>query len=282
VEWVEAVHPAAHVERIRSLCEAGGGMIDLDTVASPGSYEAALHGAGAVCSLAASVLEGSASTGFCAMRPPGHHAETATAMGFCLFNSVAVGARYAIDRLDAERVLVLDWDVHHGNGTNEVFHASADILFASIHQSPLYPGSGPLSDVGEDAGRGYSHNLPVPPGSGRETFLGLVQHVIAPAARSFRPGLILISAGYDAHRVDPLASCSLESEHYRELAAAVRALGDELGAPVGATLEGGYELDALAESVACTLEGLTDAEPPAEVEPDPVVSRAVEALSQYW
>src|SRR6185436_1426485 len=195
----------------------------------------------------------------------GHHAERATAMGFCFFNNVAIAAQHALGS-GAERVLILDWDVHHGNGTNDIFHARDDVLFASIHQSPLYPGSGPLSDVGTGAGEGFSLNLPVPPGSGERTFLSLVQHVVAPAAREFKPQIVLVSAGYDAHRDDPLASCELEDSSYAALAACVR----ELGLPAGVVLEGGYALGALARSVAATLEALGDGVAAPSVEPDPV------------
>jgi acetoin utilization deacetylase AcuC-like enzyme len=276
-----AVHPEEHVERIRAAAEAGGGQLDADTVVSRGSYRAAMHAAGAACALVDELLAGRAPFGFCGLRPPGHHAERATAMGFCLFNNVAVGAQHALEA-GAERVLVLDWDVHHGNGTNEVFHSRDDVLFASIHQSPLYPGTGPLLDSGSGAGEGHSLNLPVPPGSEERTFLALVQHVVAPAARAFGPDLILVSAGYDAHRDDPLASCSLEDASFAALAAQVRELGAELGAPVGAVLEGGYELGALARSVAATLEALGGDSPPPDVEPDAVTVAAAQHLSHWW
>ena len=278
---VTAVHPAEHVEAIRSAAAAGGGHLDADTVLSEGSYRAAMHGAGAACAMVEELLGGRAPFAFCGTRPPGHHAERATAMGFCLFNNVAVAAQRALG-LGAERVLVLDWDVHHGNGTNDIFHRRSDVLFASIHQSPLYPGTGPLHDTGAGEGEGYSLNLPVPPGATGGTFLSLVQHVVAPVAREFRPGLILVSAGYDAHREDPLASCSLDDEAYADLAAEVRGLGRELDAPVGVVLEGGYALDALARSVAATLEALGADEGPARVEPDAVTARAAEHLSRWW
>jgi acetoin utilization deacetylase AcuC-like enzyme len=227
------------------------------------------------------LLAGAAPFGFCAMRPPGHHAERAAAMGFCLFNNVAIAAQHALGN-GAQRVLVLDWDVHHGNGTNDIFHSRDDVLFASIHQSPLYPGTGPLSDVGSGAGEGYSLNLPVPPGSGGQTFAALVQHVVAPAAREFRPAIVLVSAGYDAHREDPLASCELEDASYAALAACVRELATELGVPVGVVLEGGYALGALARSVAATIEALGGDTPAPDVEPDPATARAVEHLARWW
>ena len=278
---VTAIHPEAYVEAIRLAAEAGGGYLDADTVLSRGSYGAALHAAGGACAMVEELLSGRAPFGFCGMRPPGHHAERATAMGFCLFNNVAIAAQRALD-LGAGRVLVLDWDVHHGNGTNDIFHSRADVLFSSIHQSPLYPGTGALHDTGAGEGEGHSLNLPVPPGATGETFLSLVQHVVAPAARAFQPGLILVSAGYDAHRDDPLASCELDDGSYGHLAAAVRELGRELGVPVGVVLEGGYALDALARSVAATLEALGGEGDAPEVDPDQVTARAAEHLSRWW
>jgi acetoin utilization deacetylase AcuC-like enzyme len=277
-----AVHPEAYVRSVREMSEAGGGAFDPDTVASAGSFGAALHGAGGACALADALVAREAPFGFCGLRPPGHHAEPARAMGFCLFNNVAVAARHALDALGVERVFVLDWDVHHGNGTNDIFHGSPEVLFASIHQSPLYPGTGPLSDVGSGEGEGFSLNLPVPPGSGESTWLALVEHVVVPAAREFRPELILVSAGFDAHRADPLAQCRLETESFASMALQVRALGEEVGAPVGAVLEGGYDLGALAQSVAVTLAAFAEGgeAPPAEA--DAVTERAASAVGRYW
>src|SRR5918999_5669215 len=200
---LHAVHPESYVESIRRFSESGGGALDPDTVASAGSFGAALHAAGGACALVEALLAGEASTGFCGLRPPGHHAEPEVAMGFCLFNNVAIAARHALDSLGMRRVFVLDWDVHHGNGTNDVFYASREVLFASIHQFPLYPGTGHLAESGAGDGEGYTINLPVPPGSGEDVWLSLVEHVALPAARAFEPDLILVSAGVDAHPADP-------------------------------------------------------------------------------
>src|SRR3954471_13441917 len=250
-----AVHPTDHVRFIRELSEMGGGAIDMDTALSEGSYEAALHGAGGVCDAVDAVLDG-ARCAFSAHRPPGHHAEAARAMGFCLFNSVAVAARWALDRRGLERVLILDWDVHHGNGTNDIFHATDEVLFVSIHESPLYPGTGPAGDVGSGPGTGYTVNLPVPAGSGDETFVSLVRHVVGPLARAYDPELVLVSAGYDAHRDDPLAGCRVTDAGYAAMAAWVREIAAEAGAPLAVVLEGGYELGALARGVRVTMEAL--------------------------
>ena len=254
-EQLERVHSAAHVDAVESLCADGGGMLDLDTVASPRSYAAALHAAGGAAWAARELLADGRRAAFCGMRPPGHHAEQARAMGFCLFNNVAVAAAEAL-AAGAERVLVLDWDVHHGNGTEAIFAADPRVLYASIHESPLYPGTGPASYEGEGAGEGYTINLPVGARSGRDEFCGLVEHVVVPVARAFEPDLIAISAGYDAHRADPLASCLLEADDYADMAAAIRELASSLGVPVLVCLEGGYSPSALAESVVATIAAL--------------------------
>jgi acetoin utilization deacetylase AcuC-like enzyme len=282
IDVLTAVHPPDYVAQIRAVSEAGGGAFDPDTVASAGSYLAALHAAGGACAMVEALVSGEAQLGFCGLRPPGHHAEPAVAMGFCLFNNVAVAARHALDSLGVERVVVFDWDVHHGNGTNDIFHADPRVLFASIHQSPLYPGTGPLTDVGAGPGEGYTINLPVPPGSGEDVWLSLVEHVVAPAARAFEPQLVLVSAGFDAHRDDPLADCRLDVGAFAQMALHVRALADGLGAPVGAVLEGGYDLSALALSSAATLEALAAGGVPRSSERHPLADRAADRLATYW
>src|SRR5436190_2565570 len=283
MEQLERIHTPEHIERIRTMAAAGGGWFDADTVASEGSWEAALHSAGAACALVDALMTGEAPTAFAGTRPPGHHCEAGRPMGFCLFNNVAVAAQHALDAHGVERVAVFDWDVHHGNGTNDIFHARRDVLYISIHQSPLYPGSGPLRDVGSGDGEGYTVNLPVPPGSGEPIWLSLVEHVVTPVLRSFEPDLILVSAGFDAHRADPLAQCMLATESFAKMATHVASTASSLGVPFGSVLDGGYDLDALAASVAATLEAFADESgQPESAEPDEVTARAAAVVKRYW
>jgi len=284
-ETLLAVHPRDYVRSIEVASLRGGGALDLDTVVSEGSYEAAMHAAGgAVAMVDLLVGEGAGHAAFCGLRPPGHHAEPERAMGFCLFNNMAVAARHAQDAHGIERVLILDWDVHHGNGTDDIFSSDPGVLFVSIHQWPLYPGTGAASDVGSGAGEGWTVNLPVPPGSGDETFVSHVEHLVAPLARAWRPELVLLSAGYDAHRDDPLADCQVTDAGYAAMAATARRVADEVAAPIGTVLEGGYELGALARSVLATLDAL-GADSPAAVESlplHPLTAEARDRAARYW
>ncbi len=252
-EMLELVHTARHVRAIRELCEAGGGEVDPDTFVGEASYRAALHAAGGACEMTRALLAGEASVAFAGIRPSGHHAEADRAMGFCLFDNVAVAAAFAIAEHGLGRVLVLDWDVHHGNGTAEIFRERDDVLFASLHQSPLYPGTGPLRDTGSGAGEGYTINLPVPPGTGEELWLDLFDRVLLPAARVYEPELVLVSCGVDAHRADPLAHCLLETSTFVAMAQRTRDLAASLGVPLGLVQEGGYRSDVLAECVCAML-----------------------------
>lgn len=281
---IHAVHPAAYVTAIRELCESGGGWIDGDTVVSPGSYEAALRSAGGAVAMAQALVTGKAPYGASLHRPPGHHAEATRAMGFCLFDSVAIAAQHAIDSGAVERVMIVDWDVHHGNGTNAIFHGSDRVLFLSIHQAPLYPGTGPASDVGDGAGRGWSVNLPVPPGSGDETFVSLVADVAVPLLAASGAGLLLISAGFDAHVDDPLAGCEVTDDGYRAMTAALRAAAEARGVPIGVVLEGGYDLGALVRGTLATLETLSGDEAPAapQVPLHPLAEAARERLDEFF
>jgi acetoin utilization deacetylase AcuC-like enzyme len=282
-ETLTAIHPERHVRAIEQLC-LGGGAIDADTIVGEASYEAALRAAGGAVRLVDLLLDDDAPTGFSALRPPGHHAEPTRAMGFCLFDNVAVAAQHALDAHGLERVLVLDWDVHHGNGTNAAFHASSSVLFVSLHESPLYPGTGPASDVGSGAGTGFTVNLPVAAGAGDAVHASLLEHVVVPLARAYAPQLVLVSAGFDAHRDDPLAGLELTEDGFAALAGTLRRLAAELEVPLGAVLEGGYDLRALAASTAATLRVLTAPDPPAalDVAVVPEARAAVARLAPHW
>jgi acetoin utilization deacetylase AcuC-like enzyme len=279
---IELIHEPRLIAQIERLAAAGGGSVDLDTVVGEASYRAALHAAGGACEMVRALLAGEATLGFSAARPPGHHAEAQRAMGFCLFNSAAIAAALAIAELGARRVFILDWDVHHGDGTNDIFRATNAVLFASIHQSGAFPGTGPLSDGGARAGEGYSINLPVQSGSHEDAWFSLLEHVVVPAAEEFQPDLVLISAGYDGHRDDRQGSCELEASSFAEMARYVRGLGERTGAPVGAVLEGGYALDALAAAVCATMEALAGDEPAGSVAPDFFTSRAASHVGFHW
>ncbi|HEY1509531.1 MAG TPA: histone deacetylase [Solirubrobacteraceae bacterium] len=283
-----AVHPQAYVDTIARVAGDGGGHLDADTLMSEGSYEAALHAAGGAVALVDLLLDGDATTVFSAHRPPGHHALPNRAMGFCLFNNVAVAATHAVRSRGLERVLILDWDVHHGNGTNDIFHASNEVLFVSIHESPLYPGTGPATDVGSGDGRGYTVNIPVSAGADDALYRSLVDHVVVPLAVAYEPQLVLISAGFDAHRDDPLATCALTEEGFAEMARSMRRCCAELEAPLGAVLEGGYALGALARSVAATMEVLgasgsaVNGNNGSDVAIGPAAAAARERLAEWW
>jgi acetoin utilization deacetylase AcuC-like enzyme len=280
---LELVHSSAHVRSILELSRAGGGAIDADTFVGEASFRAAAHAAGGACAMTRALLAGEAPIGFCGVRPSGHHAEPDRAMGFCLFNNVAVAAELAIRELGAGRVFILDWDVHHGNGTAEAFRERADVLFASIHQSPLYPGTGRLQDAGSGEGEGYTINLPVPPGSGHAQWLSLLEHIVLPVAVAFGPDLVLLSAGFDAHREDPLASCCLETESFAQMAGHVRDMAAAAAIPVGVVLEGGYNQRVLPECVRSTLaafagEGEARSAPAEAL----ITARAAAQVGRYW
>jgi acetoin utilization deacetylase AcuC-like enzyme len=206
-------------------------------------------------------------------------------MGFCLFNNIAVAARFALDARGLERVMILDWDVHHGNGTNDIFHETDRVLLVSIHQWPLYPGTGPLEDIGSGEGRGFTVNLPVPPGTGNAVYRSLVEHVAVPLVSAYRPQLTLISAGFDAHFEDPLGECSVTEEGFGAMTRAMRRACEAVGSPLGCVLEGGYALGALGRSVAATMEALrTPPVAPArdQVAVTPAAAQALARLADRW
>ena len=246
-EQIARVHPPELVRALlAAVPQAGQAMIDGDTILSPGSGEAALRAAGAVCAAVDAVMSGDVRNAFCAVRPPGHHAEPDQPMGFCLFNNVAIGAAHARAAHGLTRIAVLDFDVHHGNGTQAAFEADADLFFASSHQSPLYPGTGSVVERGV----GNIFNAPLAPGSGGAEFRAAWAERLLPALRAFKPEFVLISAGFDAHEDDPLANLNLTDEDYAWITREILAVADECcEGRVVSTLEGGYDLDALMGSV---------------------------------
>ncbi len=252
-EQLLRAHDAALVDLIVSAApKAAYARIDGDTVMCPHSLEAALRAAGAVCAAVDATIDGTNTSAFCAVRPPGHHAAHDQAMGFCLFNSVAVGAAHALAR-GIERVAIVDFDVHHGNGTQDIFWDDARVMYASTHQWPLYPGTGARSETGA----GNIVNAPLPPGSGSREFRAACEQVVLPALRAFRPQLLMISAGFDAHALDPLADMNLDAGDYawitREL---VEIAVEHAGGRIVSSLEGGYSLTALRQSTAAHVTAL--------------------------
>lgn len=257
-EQIARVHPEHYIAAVQqAIPEEGHAYLDGDTPVSPGSWNAALRAAGAVCAGVDAVLGGEAKRAFCAVRPPGHHAEPEHAMGFCLFNNIAIGAAQARSVHGLERVAVVDFDVHHGNGTQAAFWDDGGFFFASTHQYPLYPGSGSPQETGR---AGNILNATLPPGAGSEAFRQVFSKTVMPALSDYRPELILISAGFDAHRSDPLANLNLESEDFHWATRELCRLAEESAqGRVVSTLEGGYDLEALAESATEHVLALLDA-----------------------
>ena len=261
VEYVEAdpatesrvatVHDPDYVAAVRSFCEDGGGSWDADTVAVAATWEAALASAGLATWVAGEALAGAdgRETPFSLGRPPGHHAVADDAMGFCFINNAAVAAQHAIDEGGADRVAILDWDVHHGNGTQDIFYDRGDVYYASIHERGLYPGTGAVEERGAGDGDGTTLNVPFPPGNGDAAYLATIEEVIGPALAAFDPDLLLVSAGFDAHEHDPISRMRVTTEGYGLLTDALRDLADRTDAGLGFVLEGGYGLDTLSDSV---------------------------------
>jgi len=249
---IERVHTGEYLDRLERFCELGGGPLDPDTSVSTASWEAALLGAGSGLAAVDALEAGTGDAAFCAVRPPGHHAVAARAMGFCLINNVAVTASHLRERGD--RVLVLDWDAHHGNGTQDMFFSDPDVMYVSMHESPLYPGTGRIDDVGSGPGTGTTVNFPLPAGATGDVYRAAIDDVVAPLAAAFRPDWVLVSAGYDAHRADPLTGLGLSAGDYADLTRAVMELGPRRR--IVCFLEGGYDLDALRDSVAATVSTL--------------------------
>jgi acetoin utilization deacetylase AcuC-like enzyme len=261
---LELIHPAGYIDAVEEFCAAGGGRIDADTGASPESYDVAVLAAGAGLTAVEQLDAGAGSAAFCAVRPPGHHALATRSMGFCIFNNVAVTAAVLATR--GERVLIVDFDAHHGNGTQALFYDDPRVLYVSMHEWPLYPGTGALDEIGHGDGAGTTVNFPLPAGATGDVYLAAIGDVIEPLAASWQPTWLLISAGFDAHRLDPLTGLGLSSGDYADMTSRLIRL-----VPPGrvvAFLEGGYDLDALADSTAACLSALAGS----EYRPEPATS----------
>jgi acetoin utilization deacetylase AcuC-like enzyme len=251
---IGAVHHPRMLEHTQRMAMFGGGMLNPDTYLVPESWDAATFAAGTVARAVEAVIAGEANNAFALVRPPGHHATPSTAMGFCLINNVAVAAHVARKQLGVERVAIIDWDTHHGNGTQDIFYDDPNVLFISSHTYPFYPGTGHWQEMGSGQGKGTTLNIPLPPGTGDESFARLYDEVVARAVRRFDPQLIIVSAGYDCHWADPLAPMRMSIAGYARLAQFVYNLADEVcNGRLVLALEGGYNLQALAANVVASL-----------------------------
>jgi len=261
LDAVLRIHDASYVERLQSVSMLGGAHLDSDTYLNAHSYAAALAAAGGLIRIIDTVLSGEADNGFALSRPPGHHALPDLGMGFCLLANVAIGARWAQDWREVDRVLIVDLDVHHGNGTQDIFYADPSVMFFSIHESPHYPGTGAAVETGAGEGKGTTINIPFPAYVGDEGYLAAIRQILAPAAREFEPELILVSAGFDAHWMDPLADMRLSITGYGRIMQELLDLADELcHGRLAVVLEGGYHVDVLAHSVLTALRTLSGSE----------------------
>lgn len=253
VDEIAAVHRPQYIAEIRETARAGGGWLDPDTVMSAGSYEAAIYAAGGVITAAEAVVKGEVNSAFALVRPPGHHATAEQAMGFCLFNNVAIAARYALNQLGVKRIAIIDFDVHHGNGTQEAFYHEPRAIYLSTHQYPYYPGTGSVAEIGKGMAKGNIVNMPMPSGCGDKEYEQVFEQIVAPVVRRFAPQLILVSAGYDPHWADQLAIMQMSVSGFARMAEIIRGLAEEsCGGKMVFTLEGGYNLAAQAASVAST------------------------------
>ena len=281
-EELLVVHDAEYVDAVESFAAAGGGSWEADTVASDATWTAALASAGLARWAALSALDGAAgaATPFALGRPPGHHALADDAMGFCFFNNTAVAAEHA-RAAGAGRVAIIDWDVHHGNGTQELFYNRDDVFYASVHEAGLYPDTGGIDETGTGPGAGTTVNVPLPPGAGGPAVVTALEELIGPAVVAFDPDVVLVSAGFDAHRDDPISRLQISTEDYARLAAAVDTLAADAGAGLGFVLEGGYDLDALAASVRTVQEVFAGYEPsPIDAAPSAAARRVLDRVDK--
>lgn len=264
-EDLAMVHHPAHIRIVKEACSYGSTYLDADTYVNGHSYQAALLAAGAAMAAVDSVIQGDTPRALALVRPPGHHATPSRSMGFCLFNNVAIAAIHALRRHGLRRIMIIDWDVHHGNGTQAAFYTDPRVLFLSLHQFPLYPGTGRVDEVGDGEATGTTVNVPLPPGAGDRAYVLAFEKVVAPAAQRFRPELVLVSAGFDAHWTDPLASMSVTVPGFWQMARMALQVAEEHShGRMALVLEGGYSLKAIGPCLAATVAALQGKPAPAD------------------
>ncbi len=281
---VAAIHGRGYIDQVKAISQQGGGYLDVDTVLSRDSYDAALMAAGGAIAAVDAAIDGYDGA-FALVRPPGHHAMPNRGMGFCIFNNVAIAAKHA-QAQGLEKVLIVDWDVHHGNGTNAIFYSDRSVLYFSTHQSPHYPGTGRMNDVGENDAEGTKVNVPLPSGTGDEGYLMVYKEILRPIALEFRPDIVLVSAGQDPHKDDPLGGMRLTASGFGAIAGVVKEIANVCcRGRLAATLEGGYNLQAQAEAIVTEIKAFQGTVPDIEGT-DLKIARRIEEVKSiqkaYW
>lgn len=275
IEEIILNHSPEYITYVSRKAFEGGGWLDVDTFICPASYEVALYAVGGVLRAVDGIMKGEIDKAFCLVRPPGHHATFWQAMGFCLFNNIAIAAKYLLKNFPINRILIIDFDVHHGNGTQDAFYNEPSVLYFSTHQSPLYPGTGSIEEIGQ----GNIVNVPLPPGCGDAEFITVYEQILVPIAKRFIPQIILVSAGYDAHWLDPIAGMKLSVKGFSQITKIIKELASELcRGHLIFSLEGGYNLEALSYSVKATLQVLLDEEVTDPLGPPPKEKRTPNIL----